>query len=37
MKVLAHSAQLRKGIPEQTYQEHITGYFGVRIPIFMKC
>jgi CRISPR-associated endonuclease/helicase Cas3 len=27
MKVLAHSAQLRKGIPEQTYQEHITGVF----------
>lgn len=27
MKVLAHSAQQNKGIPEQSYQEHIEGVF----------
>ena len=27
MKLLAHSAQPKKGLPEQTYQEHIIGVF----------
>lgn len=27
MKLLAHSAQPKKGLPEQTYQEHVIGVF----------